>query len=179
MKQSCTVYFEKGGPEHTQATLQAAKERQAELGTEAIVVTSTTGKTALEAARIFAGTGTRIIAAPFQKHLWEKYRPLDPQMAAECRELGVEFLPDEPVVPLLDEDRPDIVNAWRTVSQGFKVALQVASMCVDTGLLKPAAAVISIGGSDWGADTAIAIRTYGYSDVLKSNVIEIIAMPSA
>ena len=99
-------------------------------------------------------------------------------MAADCRELGVEFLPDEPVVPLLDSEHPDITNAWRTVSQGFKVALQVASMCVDTGLLKPGAHVISIGGTVWGADTGIAVETYGYADVLKSNVTEIIAMPS-
>ena len=173
-----TVYFDKGGPEHTQATLQAAKERATKLKPEAIVVTSTSGKTALEAARIFAGTGIRIIAGPFQKHLWEKYAPLDPELAAKCRELAVEFLPDEPVVALLDLERPDIVNAWRTVSQGFKVALQVASMCVDTGLLKPGAHVISIGGSERGADTAIAVQIHGYTNVLKSNVTEIIAMPS-
>lgn len=178
MRQVGTTYFEKGGPDHTQATLQVARERASELGTEAIVVTSTSGKTALEAARIFAGADTRIIAVPFQKHLWEKYSSLDPQLAAECRELGVEFLPDDPVVPMLDAERPDIVNAWRTVSQGFKVALQVASMCVDTGLLKPGAHVISIGGSGEGADTAIAVQTYGYRDVLKSNVTQIIAMPS-
>lgn len=173
-----TVYFDKGGPEHTQATLQAAKERAVNLEPKAVVVTSTSGKTALEASRIFTGTGIRIIAAPFQKHLWEKYSPLDSKPAAECRELGVEFLPDEPIVPLLDSERPDIVNAWRTVSQGFKVALQVASMCVDTGLLKPGDHVISVGGSGQGADTAIAVQTYGYTDVLKSNVTEIIAMPS-
>lgn len=178
MRKAETVYFDNGGPEHTRAALQAAKKRAAEVKPEAVIVTSTTGKTALEAARIFAGTGTRIIAAPFQKHLWEKFSPLDEQLAVKCRELGVEFLPDEPIVPLLDSERPDIVSAWRSMSQGFKVALQVASMCVDTGLLKPGALVISIGGSGTGADTAIAVRIYGYEDVLKSNVTEIIAMPS-
>ena len=178
MRKAETTYFDKGGPEHTQATLQAAKDRATDLKPEAVIVTSTSGKTALEAAHIFAGTGSRIIAVPFQKHLWEKHSPPDSQLAAECRELGVEFLPDEPVVPLLDSERPDIVNAWRTVSQGFKVALQVASMCVDTGLLKPGAHVISIGGSGRGADTAIAVETCGYTNVLESNVTEIIAMPS-
>lgn len=178
MKAKPTFYFDKGGPEHTHATLQAAKERAIDLKPKAVIVTSTTGKTALEAAHIFAGTDIRIIAAPFQKHLWKKYSPLDPQLATECRKLGVEFLPDEPAVPMLDSERPDIVNAWRTVSQGFKVALQVASMCVETGLLKACDYVISIGGSGEGADTVIAVQTYGYADVLKSNVTEIIAMPS-
>lgn len=178
MKKADSVYFDKGGPEHTQATLEAAKERAAELKPEAVIVTSSSGKTALEAARIFAGTGARIIAVPFQKHRWDKHTPLDPELAAGCRELGVEFLPDEPVVSLLDPERPDIVNAWRTVSQGFKVALQVASMCVDTGLVRPGALVISIGGSGEGGDTAIAVETQPYADVLESNVTEIIAMPS-
>lgn len=178
MRKVETVYFDKGGPEHTGATLQAAKNRTDKIDIEAVVVTSSSGKTALEAARIFDGSDTRVIAVPFQKHLWEKFSPPDSQMAAECRELGVEFLPDDPVLPLLDEERPDIVNAWRTVSQGFKVALQVASMCVDTGLLEPGASVISIGGSGKGADTAIVVQTYGCGDVLKSNVTEIIAMPS-
>jgi len=178
MRRVETVCFDRGGPKHTRATLQAAKKRTAAIGIETVVVTSTSGKTALEAARIFAGTGTRILAVPFQKHLWEKYSPLDAQLAADCRELGVEFLPDDPVVPLLDTERPDIIKAWRTVSEGFKVALQVASMCVDTGLLEPGAHVISLGGSGRGADTAIAVQTYGYKEVLKSNVTEIIAMPS-
>lgn len=178
MEAKPTLYFDQGGPEHSKATLQAAKERALDIKPEAVVVTSSTGKTALEAARILAGTGMRIIAAPFQKHLWEKYTSLDPQLAAKCRDSGVEFLPDEPIVPLLDTDRPDIVNAWRTVSQGFKVALQVASMCVDTGLLEAGACVISVGGTGRGADTAVVVQTHGYGDVLRSNVTEIIAMPS-
>jgi uncharacterized protein len=177
-KQQGTVYFPKGGPERTEATLAAVKARALELKPAAVVVTSTSGKTALAAAKLFAGTGIRLIAAPFQKHLYDKYSPPDPKLAAECRKLGVEFLPDEPAVPLLDRERPDIVNAWRTVSQGFKVALQVASMCVDTGLLKPGDHVIAVGGSGRGADTAVAVETHGYQDVLKSNVTEIIAMPS-
>ena len=178
MNKKGTTYFDKGGPKHTRAALQASRERAAELAPRAIVVTSSTGQTALEAARVFSGSENRIIAVPFQKHLWDDYTALDPRLQADCRKLAVEFLPDEPALPLLDSERPDIVNAWRMVSQGFKVALQVASMCVDTGLLEPGDPVIAIGGSGKGADTAVAVQIYGRADVFKSNVIEIIAMPS-
>ena len=178
MEAKPTLYFDKGGPENSQETLEAAKKRALEIEPEAVVITSSSGKTALEAARIFAGTNIRLIGAPFQKHLWDRHRPLEPQFADECRQLGMEFLPDKPIVPMLDSQRPDIVNSWRTVSQGFKVALQVASMCVDTGLLKPGDHVISIGGSSRGADTAIAVQICGFDDILKSNVTEIIAMPA-
>ena len=178
MKKSETIYFPQGGPDCTRDTLRAARARAEEIKPEAVIVTSSTGKTAAEAAQVFSGSGIRLIAAPFQKHLWNRLTPLDPELAAECRSQGVEFLPDEPVVPMLDDDRPDIVNAWRMVSQGFKVALQVAAMCVDTGLLSAGAHVIALGGSSKGADTAIALNTHGTAEVLKSNVTEIIAMPS-
>ncbi len=178
MTEKSILYFERGGPQNSRATLEAAKARALELKPEAVVVTSTTGKTGLEAAQIFAGTGMRMIVAPFQRHLWEKYEPLDPHLEAECRKLGAEFLPDEPAVPMIDDERRDVIRAWYTLSQGFKVAIQVASMCVDTGLLEPGARVIAIAGSDHGADTAIVVRIRGYTDVLKSNVTEIIAIPS-
>ncbi len=172
------VYFKKGSSEHSEAALQAAKERALEIKPEAVIVTSTSGKTGAAAARIFRGTGFRIIVVPFQKQLAEKNDwKLNAHAAEECKKLGAEFLPEEPVCKILDDDRPDIVKAWRTVSQGFKVAQQVATMCVDTGLIKPGAHVISLGGTGRGADTAIALKSYGYNDVLKNNVTEIIAMP--
>lgn len=177
MKKREIIYFGKGGPRNTQATLDAALERAAEVKPDALVVASTSGKTALRAARIFAGTGIRVIAVPFQKSLWKAYGAPDPKLAAQCRRLGVEFLPDEPAVIMLDSAHPDVVNAWRTVSEGFKVGLQIASMCVDTGLLKSGARVIAVGGSGQGADTATVLQTFGFADVLKSRVLEIIAKP--
>ncbi|MBN2309849.1 MAG: hypothetical protein JXR94_12820 [Candidatus Hydrogenedentes bacterium] len=179
MKRGETVYFEKGGPQNTEAALDAVRARVPELKPDAVVVATTSGRSALVAARALADTGVRVIAVPFQKHLYDKYGPPDPELAAQCRESGVEFLPEEPTVPMLDTHRPDIVNAWRTMSQGFKVALQVASMCVDLGMLDAGAHVIALGGSGEGADTAVAVHTYGYDDVLKSNVTGIIAMPVA
>ena len=38
--------------------------------------------------------------------------------------------------------------------------------------------VESNGGTNEGGDTAIAVETYGYKEVFKSNVTEIISMPS-
>ena len=152
------VYFEKGSREHSEAALEAAKERALEIKPEAIIVTSTSCKTGVMAARIFAGTGFRIIVVPFQKDLAEKndWR-LDPKLAEECKTLGAELLPEEPVCKLLDNDRPDIVKAWRTVSEGFKVAQQVATMCVDTGLIKAGEQGIPLGGTLRGADKAIEL----------------------
>ncbi len=74
---------------------------------------------------------------------------------------------------------PQSVKAWRCISQRFKVTLQVAAQCVDTGLLEPGALVISLGGSSHGTDTAVALRAYGADDVFKIKVIEIIAIETS
>jgi len=180
MYKSSTLYFEKGGREHSEDVLKAMEERACAMDPrpEAIVVTSTSGETALKAAEVFQGKGFRIIAAPFQKHLWDQFRGPAPELVAKCKELGVEFLPDQPAIPLVDEERPDIVGAWRVVSQGFKVALQVASMCVDTGLIEDGTLVMATGGTSCGADTAVLVEARSYDEILKSNVVEIVAMPN-
>jgi len=173
-----TLYFDKGGPEHTGITLEVVKERALEIKPDAVIVASITGASALKAGQIFRGTGVRVVGVSLQKGVWDaKYGFLDENLAAQAREHGVEFLPDEPVVPIIDTEKPDIANAWRMLSQGFKVAIQVASMCVDTGMIAGGAEVIATGGSGAGTDTAIVVKIRGYKDILKSNVTEIIAMP--
>ena len=61
-----TVYYEKGGKDHTAETLKislkAAKER--DIGT--VVISSTTGYTALEALNIFEGSGLEVIIVTHQ-----------------------------------------------------------------------------------------------------------------
>lgn len=172
------LYFDKGGREHTDATLEAARQRALEIKPAAVVVASITGATAVKAGRLFEGTGQRVIGVSLQPGAWDpKYGALVEEFAVEARSFGVEFLPDEPPCRLVDYERPDVANAWRMVSQGFKVALQVASMCVDTGMIGDEAEVIAIGGTDSGADTAVVVEIRGYEKLLNSNVTEIIAMP--
>jgi uncharacterized protein len=178
MKEGKTLYFDKPGPQNTTAVLEAIRDWIPQVQPAAVIVTTTTGKTALEAARILKDTGARLIGAQFQKHVAEERDwHLDPELAAQCKEAGVEFLPDEPALELLDKERGDIVNAWRCLGQGFKVAVQVASMCVDTGLIPAGATVIAAGGSAKGADVAIVVKPFGAADIFKSKVNEIIALP--
>jgi len=178
MKEGKTVYFEKPGPQNTTAVMEAIREWIPQIQPAAVIVTTTTGKTALEAARVLKDTGVRLIAVQFQKAVADKNDwHLDPALAEQCRAAGVEFLPEEPVCVLLDNEREDVVNAWRCLGQGFKVAAQVAVMCVDTGLIPEGATVIASGGTHVGADVAIVVKPFGYADVFKSKINEIIALP--
>lgn len=64
MLEKMTLYFEKGGERNSQAALEAAKTRALEIKPDAVIVTSSSGKTALLAAQVFEGTGIRIIGVP-------------------------------------------------------------------------------------------------------------------
>jgi uncharacterized protein len=174
-----TLYFKNGGVEQTIPTLEAVINWLPIIKPAAIIVSSTTGETALKAGEILKDQNIRIIAASFQKNLWTKWGAPDENFISKSRKLGVEFLPNEPIVSFLDSEYPDIVNAWRTISSGFKVALQVASMCVDTGMIKPGSNVIALGGTIHGSDTAVSVEIYGYDNILKTNITGIIAMPIA
>ena len=55
-------YFEESGRDNTRATLACARKRADELGITQVVLASSHGYTGLEAAKTFAGTGTRIVA---------------------------------------------------------------------------------------------------------------------
>jgi len=176
MKTCETVYFEIEGESNTSNTLEAVKKALARVKVDAVIVASTTGETAAKAGEVL-GNSIRIIGVPFQSDRQTKWGAPTTENVSKCKELGVELLPDEPKVLFIDSERPDIVNAWRVVSRGFKVALQCASMCVDTGLIPEGSTVIALGGRIRGADTAIVAEIYGYDKILKSSIKEIIALP--
>ncbi len=78
-----TVYFEKPGKEHTEETLRIALEAAKERGIDTVLVSSTTGYCALEALKVFEGSGLNIIIVTHQMG----YRAPGVQlMPAETRE---------------------------------------------------------------------------------------------
>ncbi len=177
MNKESITYFKKPGPLNTSAVMKLIKEAALELNPEAVIVTSTSGKTGLEAARILNGTGTKLIVVPFQKHIADKHNwHLNTDLKEKCLKAGALFLPDEPHCLLLDDDRKDLVRGWYSMGQGFKVALQASSMCVDTRLIPEGATVISSGGTGSGADTAVLIKAFGSKNAHKNRVIKIITM---
>jgi hypothetical protein len=179
MSEEKIKYFEKVSLENTTATIKLIKEKALELKPEAVIITSTSGRTGLEAAKAFDGSDIKLIIVPFQKHIAEKHNwLLDADLEKKCLELGAVFLPDEPKCKLLDDERNDLIWGWYAMGQGVKVALQVATMCVDTGLIAEGATVISSGGSDNGADSAILMKAYGYENAKKNRINKIITMIS-
>lgn len=181
------LLFDRPGPKHTEATLEAAKARAHELGISTIVVATSTGDTALKLLKVLDGTPMRIVAVTLHAGCWEKYCPPDPQKVKSAEDLGVRFLTATHAlmghVGSAVRDKfggigPTEVVAYTyyTFGQGMKVAVEVALMAADAGLLGDEKEVIAIAGTGEGADTAIVVSPAFTTNVFDLRVREIIAM---
>jgi len=182
------LLFEKGGKENTQATLEACRERAVELGIKDIVLATSTGETAVQAAQVFAGTDVGIIGVTLHAGLWEKYTGIDRAKVEMAEAKGVRFLTGthtlmgnvESAIRQKFGGVPPveiIAHTYYTFSQGMKVAVEVAVMAADAGLIGDQDDVISVGGTGQGADTAVVMRPAYSTDFFTVKVREIIAMP--
>jgi len=181
------LYFDAPGPVNTQATLQASAQRARELGLNQVVVATSTGKTALLAAEAFP-EGTKIVGVTLQRGLWEKYVGTDSEIVRAAEARGVVFLTcPHTLMGAVDSALRDkfgvlppqqlIAHTYYTFSQGTKVAVECMMMAADAGLLDMGREVISIAGTDHGADTALVLKPVFSHEFFSLKVRELIAMP--
>lgn len=195
MPERRAIWFDEPSAAHTQATLQAAHERATELGIDQVVVATTSGKTALEAAKLWrqttgaqVGDNAKIIGVTLHAGTWAKYAPPNADIVAEAEKHGVKFLTATHAL------MGHVGNALRDkfggithieliafvlymFSQGMKVGIEVVAMAADAGLLDMDGDVIGIAGTGGGADTALVIKPAFTTNFFDLKVREVICMP--
>lgn len=70
-----------------------------------------------------------------------------------------------------------IAHTLRLLGQGVKVAVEIATMAADAGLIKPGVPVIAVGGTRDGADTAIILRAAHANRFFETKIDRIICKP--
>lgn len=178
-------YYDTPGSGNTDDVLALSAARARALGISQVVVASTHGETALKAKRAFP-EGTNVVAvsisAAFSAEGWVM-QPEERQdlVAAGIRVLtGLHSLGDDISEAMSGEAWPANRIVRETLyrfSQGMKVAVEVAVMAAEGGLLDLEADVIAIAGSDSGADTAVVLKPAYARDFRKLKIREILAMP--
>ena len=159
------VYFEKMGKVNTIETLVNSKKRALELGIRQVLVASNHGYTAKEAARIFEGTGIEVIAVTISEGFKEEGGCMTSSERQELGKVGVKVLTSQLSLSggvgeaFLGENSPlSIVSSTLyCFSQGMKVAIEIAVMAAEAGYVPTDKEVISIAGTNEGADTAIVL----------------------
>ncbi len=178
--------FENAGEANTEKTLDLAKDRANALGIEHIVVATTRGVTGSRASWFFAGRNVVVVT-----HSTGFAKPGEQELAPEFRrdieKSGGRLLTathafggvGRAVRRRFGTYQVDeiIAQTLRMFGQGTKVAVEIAIMAADAGLVPVDVDCISIAGSGGGADSALVLRPAHVQDLFEVRVREIICKP--
>src|SRR5665647_3688592 len=157
------VYFEEMGKVNTVETLVVSKKRALELGIRQVLVASSHGYTAKEAARIFEGTGIEVIAVTISEGFKENGWCMTAGERRDLEKAGVKVLTSQMslgggVEEAFCEERSVLsilANCFYCFSQGMKVAIEIAIMAAEAGYVSTDHEIVSIAGTGAGADLSL------------------------
>ncbi|MBT9141515.1 MAG: hypothetical protein DDT30_02107 [Dehalococcoidia bacterium] len=190
-----TCYFQYRGEVNTQKALELSRDRARQLNIGKMVVASETGRSALRALKVLEGTDIKLIVVthypgetrgpkgdipiglgrPEYRHVKEhllKNGAVVVQGTRPFAGVGRTLGWNSPV-PVTFVDK-----ALELFGPGTKIAVEVALMATDVGVIEDGETVVTLGGTYKGLDTALVVKTT-YSGNIFTNfeVLELIAKP--
>lgn len=183
-----TLYFETPGPKNTEAALKQALARAGELGIKKVLIATSTGGTIEAALKVFSPKEFGLIAV---SSAFGMAKPNESRFSEESRrsfeEQGVTVLTTTHAFSGVARGLSGkhggtypaeiMADTLRMFSQGMKVAVEIALMAADRGLVMSDEDVVAVAGTGTGADTAIVVQPANTNRCLELKVREIIAKP--
>ena len=180
------IYFCREGAGNTEKTLEIAARRAGELGIRHILVATTSGKTGALATRHF-DPASLIVVSHSTGFSRPDYQELRPEYRSKIEKAGARILTCQhafggvgrAVRKKLGTYEVDEIMAFtlRIFGQGIKVAVEIALMAADAGLIPVSEPCISIGGTNDGVDSAVVLRPSNAQTFFDLRVMEILAKP--
>jgi hypothetical protein len=168
------------------AVLDVAKKRAEELGIRSIIVASTRGETGVKVSETFRGYNV-VVVTHSTGFIGLDVQELTPENRERILKAGGKILTTTHAFGGLGravrrkfgtyQSDEIVANTLRVFGQGTKVAVEIALMAADSGLVSVKEDVISIGGSGHGADTALVLQPANVQDFFDVKVREIICKP--
>lgn len=182
------VLFDGPGPRNTEGVLQVVREQGKALGIRTCVVATTRGGTALKALEALAGF--RLVAVAHCAGFAEANQQEMPEPARRrLEEAGVKVLTATHALGGVGravrlrfntyEVEELIAQTLRLFGQGTKVAVEVALMAADAGLIPTGEPVISVGGTKEGADTALVLLPANTHKLFDLKIAQVLCKPAA
>lgn len=190
------MYFEKAGREHSEQSVQIAKDEALKRGIKHLVVASTIGDTGLLAAKMLEGTDIQLVVVTHSTgHTGPGKQIFNPGMKEEIEALGGivytgtdTFTGYEIAMGTRRWSSPQalISAVLRMFGQGMKVCVEIVAMAADAGLIPIQAKaedvededVIAIAGTGRGGDTVVVIGASSTNQLFDMKIREILAKPS-
>jgi len=183
------LYFDRPGPKNTDGVIEAVKNRAKELGIGHVVVASTRGETGLKFCEALQGAGVTLVSVSEHAGFYQLDEvPISAENRQALESKGAKVFVGSHA---LSGVARSITNKFGGIShveliahvlrqfggEGLKVAVEVAVMAADAGLIPTDREVIAIGGTGRGADTAIVVKAAHMNNFFDLEVREIIAKP--
>ncbi len=192
--QVTAAYFEKPGRENTERTFELAKRRAEELGIKTILVASTRGETGVAACEVFRGYDVVVVthSTGFKE---PNHQELTDENRAAIEAAGGKIVTCQhafggvgrAVRKKLGTYQLEEIIAYtlRLFGEGMKVAVEIALMAADAGLVRTDEAasshvrsgVIAIAGTGRGADTALVLKPANAQTFFDLEVMEVLCKP--
>ncbi len=171
----------------TEKVLAIAREAAKERGTDHIVIATTTGSSAKEAAKAMKGSGLKIVAVTHSSGFRNPgEQELPGSLRKELEMGGMQVVTGTmPFHGINDTLRKRgyyspttaVADALRMLGQGTKVCVEIACMAVDAGAVHEGKDVIAVAGTHRGADTVLLIKSSCTRRFMDSRIREVIAKP--
>lgn len=181
------MYWKEAGQVNTENTVKAGADAARERGIKHIVIACNSG---FSVGKLLAQDTEGISITAVTHHVGFS-GPGEDEMPAEVRESlkqkGVQVYTGTHLLAGVDRGVRNqfggvypaeiIAQTLRLFGQGIKVAVEIAVMALDAGLIPYGEDIISIGGTISGSDAAIVIRPAHANHFFNTIIHEIIAMP--
>ena len=183
------TYFDGPGPHNTTEVIEAVRDRCSELAIQHVVVASNTGATGLAFWEAIKNMGITLVSVA--EHTG--FRGGDEQDLSDGQRRTLEGRGIQVLIcsHALSGVGRSITNKFGGIShveivahtlrlfgtEGLKVAVEVAVMAADAGLVPTDREIIAVGGSGRGADTAIVLKAAHMNNFFDLEIREIIAKP--
>jgi uncharacterized protein len=172
----------------TRSTLKVALTRAGDLGIKHLVVASTNGATALELGKILPDDLEAVCVTHHAGFKEFGKNELPEAVENKLAEYGIPVLRTTHLFAGVERairlkvgglgPAETIAFTYRTLGEGTKVAVEIATMALDAGLIPFGRDVIAIAGTGSGADTAVVIRPAHSRQFFDTRVREIVCKPN-
>ncbi|MEW5768198.1 MAG: pyruvate kinase alpha/beta domain-containing protein [bacterium] len=180
-------YFEKPGPENTEACLEIM-EGVVEEGYRYVVVATTSGETGLAAAKRLQGRGINLVVVTHSANFkGPNVEEISPDKRKEIESLGAKIYTGTILTHSLETALAAkfsgvypttlIAQTLRRFGEGLKVCCEIVMEAVDAGLIPEGEVVVAVGGTGRGADAVCLIKSAASKRFLDLKVTEILAKP--
>lgn len=180
------VYFKETGVKNTRRTLEIAAHRSKELGIQNVVVPSSSGRTGALAVELIK-VNNLVVVTHSTGFMEPDHQEFKPEYRKKIQEAGARILTCQHALGGVGravrkklgtyELEEIIAHTLRIFGEGTKVAVEIALMAADAGLVSTKEPCVSAGGTSRGVDTALLLCPENAQTFFDLRIMEVLAKP--